>query len=411
MLNIGFFIIAIIFIIIGSITDMRTREVPDWLNYAFIFTAFAANLIYSVILNNYSFVLNSLVGFVFGFLLALILFYTGQWGGGDSKMLIGIFTFIGLNAKHLYALLVGQINFFSYLFSAKWFLFLVDLGIAGAIYGIVYSIYLVIKHKEQFSHEFKSHLKPHHHEKMMHFVRNFALIMIIAAMITLMFGLQDADIASLLILGIIPLFVFYSWIFAKSLEKVAMHKRINAKKVTIGDWVIKDIFVKRTTKNFLKDAYLDYVLRTEKKLSVTKFTKLLTKDYLRKTEPAFKYFIITLNGKLLNAKTAIIRSILSSSSKSQFIKRAKKHDMSKQEIDQLFEFLNSYSFYFDKKFICGFNSTGLNESQVKLIHELNAKKKIHSVLVKEGIPFVPSFLFAIIIYTFLGFWWTFLLFI
>jgi prepilin signal peptidase PulO-like enzyme (type II secretory pathway) len=40
---------------------------------------------------------------------------------------------------------------------------------------------------------------------------------------------------------------------------------------------------------------------------------------------------------------------------------------------------------------------GVSKEQIKELVELKSKKKIDTVLVKEGIPFVPSFLVAFVI--------------
>ncbi len=89
MIYIGFFILGLAVLLIASINDLKIREVPDWLSYTFLFTAVIANLILSVMGNDYWIILNSLAGVLFGFILGVILFYTGQWGGGDSKIMIG----------------------------------------------------------------------------------------------------------------------------------------------------------------------------------------------------------------------------------------------------------------------------------------------------------------------------------
>ena len=91
--------IALIGLIIGSITDLKTREVPDWLNYGLISIGLGLNLIFAFIYRDYWIFLNSLIGFIAFLLIALAMFYTGQWGGGDSKMLMGLGATIGINIK------------------------------------------------------------------------------------------------------------------------------------------------------------------------------------------------------------------------------------------------------------------------------------------------------------------------
>ncbi|HIH46870.1 TPA: hypothetical protein HA297_01090 [Candidatus Woesearchaeota archaeon] len=49
------------------------------------------------------------------------------------------------------------------------------------------------------------------------------------------------------------------------------------------------------------------------------------------------------------------------------------------------------------KRICGPKDLGIDEQQIKTLLKLKQKKLIHTVLIKEGIPFVPSFLLAFIV--------------
>ena len=56
-------IIALVALGIASYTDLKTREVPDWLSYGLVITGVAMNGIFSVALGNASFILHSLLGF------------------------------------------------------------------------------------------------------------------------------------------------------------------------------------------------------------------------------------------------------------------------------------------------------------------------------------------------------------
>ena len=88
-------IICLIALIIGMITDFKTREVPDWLNFSLIFSGIGINLIATIAYSNLTFIINSLAGLALGVVIALIMFYGGQWGGGDSKMLMGLGALLG----------------------------------------------------------------------------------------------------------------------------------------------------------------------------------------------------------------------------------------------------------------------------------------------------------------------------
>ena len=132
-------IIALIVLIIGSITDIKKREVHDFVSYGLIFAAFGAALLYSIIYWDYTVLAQTAMGFIIGVIIAYGMFYLGQWGGGDSKLIMGLGAVLGFNVFAI--------------FGAKdyWLLImLVNIVFVGAIYGLIWSIYLAIKHKKAF---------------------------------------------------------------------------------------------------------------------------------------------------------------------------------------------------------------------------------------------------------------------
>ena len=136
--------ISFIALLAGSITDLKTREVPDWLNYGLILSGIGLNLLFSAIYSNPSFILNSILGLTILFGVAYIMFYAGQWGGGDSKMIMGLGAMLGIDLS----------------FKSEQFItgFLINALFAGALYGLLWSLYLVFKNKKRFLKEFKSEL-------------------------------------------------------------------------------------------------------------------------------------------------------------------------------------------------------------------------------------------------------------
>jgi len=64
-------IIAVIYLLIGSYTDLKTREVPDIVNFSFIALAFGVNLSLSVIYSDWSFIVSSINGIIVVFPLSV----------------------------------------------------------------------------------------------------------------------------------------------------------------------------------------------------------------------------------------------------------------------------------------------------------------------------------------------------
>ena len=270
------YVLSFIALLIGSITDLKTREVPDWLNYGLVFSGLGLNFLFSIIYSNSSFIINSLIGLAIFFGIAYIMFYAGQWGGGDSKMLMGIGAMIGID--------VGASS------SQFLFGFFINALFVGAIYGLLWSLYLVFKNKNKFWKEFSKILA----EKK--FVRWKQTILVSLVLLLILFFVINLYEIKILILSIAFLMIatFYLWIFVKTVEKTCMCKLVEPFKLTEGDWIVKNIYV-------------------------------------------------------------------------------------------------------GGKYITGPKDLGISKSQIRKLVEFYKKRKVKKILIKEGIPFVPSFLVAFVI--------------
>ena len=84
---------ALIWLIFASISDIKTREVPDWLNFSLILIALALKSIQSIIAKDISIILYALAALAVFLLLANLMYFTKQWGDGDA-WLLGCFGFL-----------------------------------------------------------------------------------------------------------------------------------------------------------------------------------------------------------------------------------------------------------------------------------------------------------------------------
>lgn len=271
-----FYLIAFIAITIASYTDIRTREVPDLLNYGLIFIAIAARTLFALANNDISIFVEGFLGGLLAFAIGALMYYTGQWGGGDTKLLAGLGILIGIPFSFKMSFLP---------------IFLISIFFAGAIYALLLAIIAAIRNRKSFGKEaaiISEKLK----------VIKIALIVFVFAVAAAMFFVDDIQIKILLFsLAIISVMTLYVYIFIKSVEKVAMLKTYQVSMLTEGDWIAKDVFI-------------------------------------------------------------------------------------------------------GKKWITGPKDLGISKEKIELLK----KHKIKSVLVKEGIPFVPSFFMAFLITYFFGNW-------
>lgn len=289
--------LSFVVLLVGSLTDLKTREVPDWVNYGLIFSGIGLNMLFSFIyfdqsvivkeisFNNaivsqyiispQSYFMKSIVGLIVFFGIAYMMFYAGQWGGGDSKMIMGLGAMLGLDLSLRHGFMLG---------------FLINALFAGAVYGLLWSAFLVVKNRRKFWREFSKALSKKEA------ARAKKLVAVASAALLILFFAVKLPFMRLVMLSfaLLILITFYLWIFVKAVEKSCMYKLVEPSKLTEGDWIVNDV-------------------------------------------------------------------------------------------------------YSGGKYICGPKDLGIEKSQIRRLIELRKKRKINRILIKEGIPFVPSFLIAFII--------------
>lgn len=268
--------IAFIALLIGSYTDFKTREVPDWANFGLIAAGFGINLLFSVIYWKINFIIGSIVGFAIFFAIAWIMFYTGQWGGGDSKILMGLGAIIGID------IFSKKIPFLAD--------FLINALVIGALYGILWSFFLIARNRKKF---IKSFSKLNNSKKTILAKKIVLALFTVFILIALLAPETFIRLVSIY-LALITALTFYLWVAVKAVENSCMLKFVKPQQLTEGDWIAKEIRV-------------------------------------------------------------------------------------------------------GGKYITGPKDLGIEKKQIRKLIEFYKKRKIKNVLIKEGIPFVPSFLIAFIV--------------
>lgn len=238
--------IAIIALIIASYSDIKTREVPDWLSYALIFTAIGLRTILTFFYWDISYLLEGLFGLAVFVGVAYAFFYSGQWGGGDSKLLMGLGALIGLR----YELSLQFI-----------FIFLLNLIIVGAVYGLVWSITLAMLNRKRFRQESVKIMQRFSR------IRKIVLTTTIALIVLSFLFTDRLASLSFLILGVLALLLFYVFMFAKSVENACLIKTYPVSKLTEGDWIFEDV------------KYKGKLLVSSKNLGITKKQICLLKKH------------------------------------------------------------------------------------------------------------------------------------
>ncbi len=210
-------------LISATITDIRTKEVPDWISYALIFSGLSIRLMFSLIFLDFYYFFYGLLGFGSMFILGNILYHLKQWGGGDAKLVMGIGS--TLSTKPFY-LATSNLPFLVTL--------LLTIFIAGSIYGIFWSITLIFKNFEKFKSEF-SKLNS----------QNYKIIKILVVILTIILLTISFYITSFklipIILAILLLIYPYLFIAVKAIENIHFYKYTTTEKLVEGDWIAEDI--------------------------------------------------------------------------------------------------------------------------------------------------------------------------
>lgn len=216
-------VIAIVSLAIATVIDIKKREVPDTLSYGTIILGVVIAIMSTVETNSWQPIISSGIALLVATAIAAIMFFSGQWGGGDAKLIIGL------------ALLFGASSFF--------WNFLIMIIFAGAIYGILYGAYLAFKRREVFTKEFKKLI----YNPKVKWARFAFQIVLATALLLAFFVIEDFGLKVFFVVFSGGMYlVFYAWIFSKALDS-CMKVRVKAKDLVEGDWVIEPIKMGKKT--------------------------------------------------------------------------------------------------------------------------------------------------------------------
>lgn len=210
-------ILGLVWIIFAVIQDLRKREIANWINFSLVIFALTFRFFYSLFNNSgYSFFYQGVIGFGIFFAIGNLFYYSKIFAGGDAKLMMA-----------LGAILPFSGNMFANLNSVM--MFFVFFLVAGAFYGIIYSLVLGIKNRKVFAREFSRQFNKRKN------IFKISLIAGILIVVLAFFGYMLFYIAILIFIS--P----YVYIAAKSIDESCMIKKINPNKLTEGDWLYRDI--------------------------------------------------------------------------------------------------------------------------------------------------------------------------
>jgi len=213
--------LLIIFLLIASIYDLKTREVPDWLPYTLIPTAFILKLLQSIITKSPNPIIYTTATFAVFWLLSLLLYHARQWGGGDAKMFMAIGAALPTYPTQLLKYLAPNLNLPFPL------ILIINILIAGSVYGILYFSFIASKNniKVKLSKKIK-----------------ILTLMLIAFILALLIISPPLTKPPLLALAVLIALFPYATKLSRIIQTKYLTKTISLSKVTEGDWIARDIY-------------------------------------------------------------------------------------------------------------------------------------------------------------------------
>jgi len=219
MIDLFLVLLALVWLIIASVSDLKKQEVPNWLSFSLLLFALSYRAIYSIFSGSVNFFIYGLFGLGIFLLIGEMFYYSRIFAGGDAKLLMS-----------LGAVLPFASGFYSNFFILIGFVLL--LLLAGSVYGLLWSFILALKNTEKFSKEFSKQFNMRKSLIFLSFVLALVLVLV------LIFLFDDA------VLFLLPLIIFtfpFLFIYGKAVEESCMVKMKNSKEVVVGDWLYEEV--------------------------------------------------------------------------------------------------------------------------------------------------------------------------
>jgi hypothetical protein len=254
MLNVEVLLLffGLLILLVGSLTDIERREIPDWISLGSILFGLLASGVRSIYYWDMWFIVFSILGVIAMFLVGAALYYTSQWGGGDAKVLMG---FGALFGSYIYApvsgfdFLTGYISQFGFahhqplLFLATFF---VHILLFGAVYSLIWTLTRIVRKWSTFKQTYVSTRKSFQHFRLYQLLS----LVLIGIGFWILYSNRQSGLVFYSLLGFglgllgvaVNLFLF-SYLFSKASESTFV-RDFTLAELTPGEWIVEDVFYK-----------------------------------------------------------------------------------------------------------------------------------------------------------------------
>ena len=229
--------LAFFAILFAVVQDFRFREISNWVTFSLVAFVLAYRLAYSVFIHDFSFFLFGLGGVLLFTAFGYALYYGRVFAGGDAKLLFGLGGILPYSSL---------LDYVSYGLG-----FILLLLISGVAYTLVYSVFIAFRNWSSFVNSFK-----------INYSKNKLTFLLLVALFFIVLLMKFwLNIVPYWFSFVFP-FMFFIFIYARSLEQSCMIKLTEPEKLTEGDWLVSDI---RIGKNIIRKtvhglSYSDIIL-------------------------------------------------------------------------------------------------------------------------------------------------------
>jgi len=237
------FAVALVGSSLAAAWDLRTTEIPDEIPYVMIAVALFFYGVQSIFTSSYwSIVYSAAAGLaLFGF--GFVMYYFGQWGGGDAKLLAAI--------GFLLPVATGFGTNLMFPFPAS---YLFNVFFVGAAYMLTYAFVLAARNRKIIS-EFRRDVKASSSVFLTASSTLFIALIAVNWFLYNYFRIQP-EISSIIINSIMlttaTVGLFLIWKFARAVENIGFKKRISVKKLRVGDVLLSSKVWEGLTEKELK---------------------------------------------------------------------------------------------------------------------------------------------------------------
>ncbi len=257
---------------ISGYIDLKTTEIPDEIPLAMVIIGLLIRFGFSLFTGDWRFLFfPALIGAGF-FLFGIIMYFTGQWGGGDAKVLGAVGILIGTLPEGIvsYSIFPFFLNIFFNVF------------LVGAAYIIVYALLISVRNKKIKKYFLKS-LKAGKIE----FLVFVSAILIILGLNVFIFWSNFGIVFLWPSIGAFfgCMGLYFLWKFLKTVEKVGFYKKIKTEKLREGDMIGEDVKELDLNKR---------IIRGLTKEEVDKIRKIKDKIWVREGVRFAPVFFITI---------------------------------------------------------------------------------------------------------------------